>query len=66
MTGSEETKKIINLIESKIEVITSLSIECMEQIYKAAYNEAIEVAAKLAESKNTNTASSDQIRKLKK
>jgi len=50
--------------ESKINVGKCYDAEPIQ--HKAIWNEAIEAAAKLAESKNTNTASSDQIRKLKK
>lgn len=50
-------------IEGRIDTIQKLSVECIEYIYDAAWNEAIEAAA------NVNTTDeyvADEIRKLKK
>lgn len=53
-------------IEGKIETIQQLSIECIEHIYLAAYNEAVEAAAKCAEMNNNECRVDVLIRKLKK
>lgn len=44
MTPKEQALK---LIEGRFETIEKLSLECIEMIYKAAYNEAIEDALNL-------------------
>lgn len=46
MTPKEQALK---MIEGRIESIQNLSIECIEFIYKAAHNEAIDQAIKIAE-----------------
>jgi hypothetical protein len=41
-----DSKKIVlSLIEGRIETIQQLTVECIEMIYNAAFNEAIEKAA---------------------
>lgn len=69
MTPKEQALKDI---EGRIESIQQLSIECIEHIYLAAYNEAIEAAAKLVD-KDTRSDQAGykfgpaiEIRKLKK
>lgn len=63
MTPKEQALKNI---EGRIESIQQLSIECIEHIYLAAYNEAIEAAAKCAELNNNECRVDVLIRNLKK
>lgn len=63
MTPKEQALKNI---EGRIESIQQLSIECIEHIYLAAYNEAIEAAAKCAELNSNECRVDVLIRKLKK
>ena len=66
-------EEVWKVIESKINTLQSLTIECVELIYNGAYNEAIEAAAKRAEqtaydvgSNTLDTFTINEIRKLKK
>ena len=77
MTSKEQLYK---MIEGRFETIQALTMECIDLIYNAAYNEAIENAAKKAEcttmeyvDKNYKNAEdwlkvkvASEIRKLKK
>lgn len=56
-------EKAYSIIEGKINSMQNIAIECIEEIYKAAYNEAIEDAYKIA---SETTEYADEIRKLKK
>lgn len=58
--------KYLQDIESKIDQITKLTDEIAEQIYKAAYNEAIEDAANSFEGSPEMKPAADQVRRLKK
>ncbi len=60
MTNKEQ---ILKLIEGRIETMTALSIECIDLIYKAGYNEGIEDVLNL---KETDEYVAKEIRKLKK
>lgn len=42
MNGKEQ---IFKMLEGKIETMQTLAVECIELIYNAGYNEAIEAAA---------------------
>jgi len=61
-----DIKVIQKAAEDKIDLITSTSIEVMELIAKAAWNEAIEAAAKIAEVNSECDTAEYEIRKLKK
>lgn len=43
---------LLKMIEGRIDTITKLTEECIELIYKGAYNEAIEDACKLIDKNN--------------
>lgn len=59
MSGKAE---ILKMIEGRIETIEKLTQECIELIYKAAYNEAIEDAANIMD----NDTDRNNVRSLKK
>lgn len=40
-----EKEQALKMIEGRIETITNLSLECIEMIYNAGYNDALEKAA---------------------
>ena len=62
-----EKEQAFKMIEGRIESIQKLSLECIEFIYLAAYNEAIEEAAKCCENLNRSQPfAANEIRKLKK
>jgi hypothetical protein len=61
-----DIKVIQKAAEDKIDLITSTSIEVMELIAKAAWNEAIEAVAQSVENRETAVYTVDEIRKLKK
>ena len=64
-----DMKTITKQAEDKIDVITAASIEVMELIAKAAWNEAIEAAAQAVEKSETagqRYFHAQDIRKLKK
>jgi len=61
-----DIKAIQKAAEDKIDLITSTSIEVMELIAKAAWNEAIEAVAQSVENRETAVYTVDEIRKLKK
>lgn len=52
-------------IEGKIEAIQNLSIECIDYIYLAAHNEAIEMVAKYLNSMGEEARISEYVRNLK-
>lgn len=54
----------LKLIEGRIETIQNLSIECIEMIYNAGYNDGIEKAAK--EASGWDNYEEAQIKALKK
>jgi hypothetical protein len=58
MTTKEQ---VLKLIEGRIETMQQLSIECIELIYNAGYNEAIDDALKYCDDKLT-----EEMIKLKK
>ena len=62
MTPKEQA---LQMIEGRINTITKLSIEVIEYIYTAAYNEAVVAAADVCD-KNMHDATADEIRGLKK
>lgn len=68
MSGKAE---ILKMIEGRIETIEKLTQECIELIYKGAYNEAIEAAAKIIDDCNREglynaIGGARRIRELKK
>lgn len=60
MTNKEQ---IFKMIEGRVDTMQTLSLECIELIYNAGYNEGIEAAAKVADS---DYHCSEEIRGLKK
>lgn len=59
MSGKAE---ILKMIEGRIETIEKLTQECIELLYKGAYNEAIEDAANIMD----NDTDRNNVRSLKK
>lgn len=64
--------QVLKMIEGRVDTMQNMVLECIELIYKAAYNEAINDAAKLVD-KDTRTDQAGyafgpaiEIRKLKK
>lgn len=54
------------MLEGRIDIIQKLSSECIELIYNAGYNEAIEEAAQAIHHESDGMLHSEIIRKLKK
>lgn len=61
-----DASEALKLIDGKIDQISKASIEAVEIVYKAAWNEAIEAAAKVAKMNEDDYNIHGLIRKLKK
>lgn len=60
-------EQVFKLIEGRIDTMQALTIECIELIYNAGYNDAIEEAALVVDATNEwGFAIAGKIRELKK
>lgn len=59
-------EQIFKMIESRIDTMQNLAIECAELIYNAGYNEGIEKAAQAIQHESDGMMHDVIIRKLKK